>query len=119
MVAVACAFGATASPCFAGEPTESPQTFEPDVHPSAGARVNVLLAGAALGVGSYGVAYGTSYLWSNAPTARDLRIPVVGPWMALGGAKCGSREPSCGTFTVVLRTVFATLSGQAAIAGAG
>jgi hypothetical protein len=110
---------AAVAPCRADEPTESPETFEPDVYPRPAARLNVLLGGAALGAGSYGIAVGTSYLWSDAPTAGDLRVPVVGPWMAVAGAKCGSAESGCGTFTVVVRTFLATLSGLGQLGAVG
>lgn len=67
--------------------------------------------------GSYGLALGTSYLWADAPTADDMRIPVVGPFMAIGGAKCGGAETGCNTVSVVIRTVFATLSGIGQVGG--
>lgn len=103
----------------ASEPTEPPIDHDPKRHPSPSARTNLLIAGAAVGVGSYGIAYGTSYLWSDAPTADDLRLPVVGPILAVTGAGCGSGEVGCGTFAVVLRTVMATLSGVGQLGGLG
>ncbi len=39
--------------------------------------------------------------------------------MAIGGARCGSSESGCGTFSVVVRTFFATLSGIGQVGGLG
>ncbi len=118
-LATLCLHVLVTAPCLADEPTQSPETYQPDTYPSSSARTNVLLAGAAVTAGSYGIAFGTSYLWSDAPTAQDLRLPVVGPVMAITGAKCGRDEIGCGTFTVVLRTIFATLSGIGQVGGLG
>ncbi len=104
---------------WADEPTQPPEDYHPDRYPQASARWNVVLGGTALFAGSYGMAYGTSYLWPDAPTASDLRLPVVGPFMAMAGARCGSSESGCGAFSVVLRTVFATLSGIGQVGGVG
>jgi hypothetical protein len=71
----------------------------------------VILVGLALTAGWYGAAVGTSYLWPDAPNSSDLRLPVVGPWMALGDTGCGSRESSCTTLMVIGRTALAVVSG--------
>lgn len=101
-----------AEPGFADEPVPTTAAAEPDsdVHPPASARTNTLIVGAATTVGFYGMAVGTSYLWPSSPVSGDLRIPVAGPYMALFGAGCGDTELGCGTFTAVLRTLFAGLS---------
>ncbi len=106
-----------ASPALAQEPTEAPTTYSPDRYPDESARSSVLYAGAAVALGGYGIAFGTSYLWSNAPTAQDLRLPIVGPYYALAGAKCGPDESGCSTLPVVIRSVFAALGGIGQIGG--
>lgn len=119
MLALSCGFVAFAPDAHASEPKEPPVEHDPKRYPAPSARSNLLIAGAAVGVGSYGIAYGTSYLWSDAPTADDLRLPVVGPMLAVTGAGCGSGEVGCGTFAVVLRTAMATLSGLGQLGGLG
>jgi hypothetical protein len=95
----------------AEEPTIDQIEYHPAALPPDGARGRVILVGLALTAGWYGASVGTSYLWSDAPNARDLRLPVVGPWMALGDVGCGSRESSCTTVTVIGRTALAVVSG--------
>jgi hypothetical protein len=95
----------------AEEPTIDQVEYHPAELPPDGARSRVILVGAALTAGWYGAAVGTSYLWPNAPNAKDLRLPVVGPWLALGDVGCGSRESSCSTVPLVLRTALTVVSG--------
>ncbi|MEY4547316.1 MAG: hypothetical protein RL685_3511 [Pseudomonadota bacterium] len=95
----------------AEEPTIDEVRYHPTELPTDSTRTRVLLTGAGLTLGWYGVAVGTSYLYPNAPNARDLRLPVVGPWMALGDVRCGSKERNCRDAVLVIRTVFGVLSG--------
>lgn len=95
----------------AEEPTIDQIEYHPAELPPDAARGRLILVGLALTAGWYGASVGTSYLWSDAPNARDLRLPVVGPWMALGDVGCGSRESSCTTLTVIGRTALAVVSG--------
>jgi hypothetical protein len=95
----------------AEEPTIDQIEYHPAELPPDGARTRVVLVGLALTAGWYGAAVGTSYLWADAPNASDLRLPVVGPWLALGNEGCGARESSCTTLTRVGRTALAVVSG--------
>jgi hypothetical protein len=97
----------------AEEPTIDEVRYHPTELPPDGTRGRVLLTGAALTVGWYGIGVGTSYIWPDAKNARDLRIPVAGPWMALADVGCSSKETkaTCSDGIVVLRTTLAVLSG--------
>jgi hypothetical protein len=97
----------------ADEPTIDEVRYHPTELPPDGTRTRVLVTGAALMVGWYGVGVGTSYIWSDAKNARDLRIPFAGPWMALADVGCSSKETraTCSDGIVVLRTTMAVLSG--------
>lgn len=95
----------------AEEPTIDQIEYHPAEFPPDGTRARLILVGAALTAGWYGAAVGTSYLWPDAPNAKDLRLPVVGPWMALGDVGCGDRERSCTTVPLVMRTALAVVSG--------
>jgi hypothetical protein len=102
---------------LAEEPTLDEVHYAPTELPPEAARGRLLLVGAALTAGWYGVGVGTSFLWRDAPNARDLRLPVVGPWMALGDAGCGSGEGKCTTLTVIGRTALAVASGVGQFGG--
>jgi hypothetical protein len=110
LAGVACALLGAHS-ARAEEPTIDEVRYHPTELPPDGARARVLITGAALTVGWYGVGVGTSYLWPDAKNARDLRVPVVGPWMALGSVGCGTHESNCRDAIVVVRTALAVLSG--------
>lgn len=110
-VLVALALGTLAQGAAAEEPTIEELQYNPAELPPVGTGGRLMLTGAALMVGWYGVSVGTSYLWSDAPNSKDLRLPFVGPWMALGDTGCGPRESSCTTLTVVLRTALGVVSG--------
>lgn len=102
----------------AGDPQEEQFIdHDPTVYPPSGTRSRLLLTGAVVTGVWYGAAVGTSYLWSDSDGARYLRIPIVGPTMALTKTGCGDRERGCGTFTVVLRTLFTTLSAVGQVGG--
>jgi hypothetical protein len=107
------------SRAHADEPTEAPVQYRTERYPSEGTGTSLVLAGAAITLGSYGVAFGTSYLWPHAPTAEDLRLPIVGPAMAVAGAGCAEREreAGCSTPIVVVRTVLAAIGGIGQLGG--
>jgi hypothetical protein len=101
----------------ADEPTQAEVDHRPDRYPPPGTGSSLVLGGAGVALGGYAVAFGSSYLWSEAPTASDLRLPVAGPVLAIAGAGCGAEEAGCGNLVVVVRSVFAALSGMAQIGG--
>lgn len=112
-VALACTLTPDAR---ADEPTPSESRMNPNVYPEPAAQPNLLLIGAGVTVGWYAAAFGMSYLWPESDGASSLRIPVAGPYMALAKTGCSSHEPTCGTFTLVIRTV---LTGLTAIGQTG
>lgn len=98
----------------AEEPLAPEVDTNPSVAPPPSARPNLVLVGAAVAVGWYGAAYGTSYLWPSSNGASSLRIPVAGPYMAL--AKTGCSSGASGSFDcsttlgIILRTILTSLS---------
>src|SRR6185295_19596185 len=82
----------------------------PNVRPRPSAQPNLILIGAAVTAGWYGIAVGTSYLWPDSDGAGSLRIPVAGPYMAIAKTGCGSGEPDCDPVALVFRTVVTVLS---------
>jgi len=109
--AVAAALVASITPSArADEPRPPEADTNPRTRPNGAAQVNLILIGAGVTAGWYGIAVGTSYLWSESDGASALRIPVAGPYMALAKTGCGENETYCDTVAVVLRTVITTLS---------
>lgn len=94
----------------ADEPVAPEVDLNPSKYPPPATRPNLILVGAGVTVGWYGIALATSYGWKNADSADSLRIPVAGPYMALSKTRCGSAETNCNTFVVVVRTVITSLS---------
>jgi hypothetical protein len=94
----------------ADEPRPPEADTNPRTRPQSSAQVNLILVGAGVTAGWYGVAVGTSYLWPESDGASALRIPVAGPYLALAKTGCGENETFCDTITVVLRTIITTLS---------
>jgi len=90
---------------------------EPDVtsYPPPIARWGIIGLGLATTGFFYGVGAGMSYGFPDAPGARDLRTPIVGPWMAIANNGCVPGE-DCTRVWVVMRTV-ATMIGGLAQAG--
>jgi hypothetical protein len=68
-----------------------------------------------VGVG-YGGALGTAYGWADAPGSDELKIPVVGPWVALANAGCPPGQTECGA-SLGLRTFLSVLEGLVQLGG--
>jgi hypothetical protein len=94
----------------ADEPVKPEADANPSTMPPPSARPNLMLVGAAVAVGWYGAALGSSYIWNDAESSPPLRIPVAGPYMSLAKTGCSSAELNCDTFTVVFRTIITSLS---------
>jgi hypothetical protein len=94
----------------ADEPVAPERDTNPQVYPPPSARPNLVLVGAAVTAGWYAAAVGESYLWPASDSAKPLRIPVAGPYMALAKTGCNDRQTNCGTFDIVLQTIFTSLS---------
>jgi hypothetical protein len=89
----------------------------PEDYPPRATRLRLAITGTALFAGWYGAALGESFAWPNAPAAKDQRIPVVGPWMTIAHAGCGSSEPNCTTAVAVVRAILAGLTSIGQIGG--
>jgi hypothetical protein len=87
--------------------------------PPPGARNATIIAGATTTVVSYGLALGASFLVDEADHngIKDLRIPVVGPWMALGRTGCPTSDPDCSVFPLVFGALVTILDGVVQVGG--
>jgi hypothetical protein len=125
LVAFSTALGAAlayASPAAAQDdmepaPTEATPAPKPPDLPPPSARWSVAGTGLGIAAGWYGAALTASLIWSNGAWAPDMRIPVVGPWLAMNDFKCGAGEANCGTPLVVVRGILAGLDGVGQVGG--
>jgi hypothetical protein len=103
--------------------TASPPPAPPAADlPPPGARTTHIVAGLATTVVSYGFALGASFLVEPADFngAKDLRIPLAGPWMALGRTGCPASEPpDCNKVPLVLGAILTIFDGVAQAGGLG
>lgn len=89
-----------------------------DEYPPPGTGTTVALAGGAIFLGWYGGALASSFIWSDEPGLKDLRYPVVGPWLSLRDANsCSGGE--CSTGTVVARVALTIVDGIGQLGGLG
>jgi hypothetical protein len=86
-------------------------------YPPTSTRYKLIAVGAVLAGGAWGVAYGAGQGWQTVPGAAQLKIPVAGPWIALGKTGCASDDPQCATGTLVVRTILLTLDAVVQLGG--
>lgn len=81
--------------------------------PPSGAKTTHIVAGAATTVVAYGLALGSSFLLTENDFngAKDLRIPVAGPWMALGKTGCPPSDTSCSAVPLVFGALLTIMDG--------
>jgi len=95
----------------------SPREESLSERPPASTRWKVI----GLGLGTAGLWYASGYgiraLWTQAPGADDLRIPVAGPFMDLSKTGCPDSHPNCSTFQLVLRTIMVSLDALGQVGG--
>jgi len=88
-------------------------------YPPPGTEYKLAVAGLLTTGAFYGAAAGMSYAFPDAPGAKDLRIPVAGPWMAITNNGCRPDEPDCSRVWVVVRTILTAIDGLGQAAGVG
>jgi hypothetical protein len=85
-------------------------------YPPSSARGWVLGAGIGLTATAYGIGMACGFGWNDVPGADALKVPVVGPWVALGQSGCAPDQDEC-TAMLVLRTILTTLDGLVQLGG--
>ncbi|HTQ05981.1 MAG TPA: hypothetical protein VMI54_19100 [Polyangiaceae bacterium] len=90
---------------------------KPDLPPPS-ARWNVAITGFGVTAGWYAAAVIPSLAWRTGPWAPKLRIPIVGPWMAMPDYRCGgSHHYPCGVPLEIVRGVLSGLDGVGQVSG--
>lgn len=103
-------------------PSDSRQEDEalpakPDLPPPS-ARWNVAVTGLGMTAGFYGGALVASLGWRTGAWAPKLRIPIVGPWLAMPDFKCGTTHHyACGVPLVAVRGILAGLDSVGQVGG--
>jgi hypothetical protein len=80
-------------------------------------RVKVIAVGLALAGSAWGVSFACATNWNLVPGARELKIPVVGPWIALGKSGCASDDPECADALIGVRGALYVVDGLVQLAG--
>jgi hypothetical protein len=112
---------AAAAPAFAQEAVGEARAdteVAPRRYPPTSVRWKLIAGGVALSGLGYGTAFLCATTWPDAPGADKLKIPIAGPWIALGDSGCAEGDPDCG-FTAYLRGFLTVLDGFIQVGGLG
>lgn len=129
------AAAAESAPATEDPPPYLGEDLPPEV-PSSNTRTGVILTGLLLTGAFYGVSLASSFAWSDWQGAPAARVPVVGPFFAIGRFSCSydnpdydpngpddetnlptSMEPGCDTGDEVFRAILAGFSAVGQIGG--
>jgi len=92
---------------------------EPLRYPPFSVRPKLIGGGLAITAVAYGVGFVAATSWPDAPGVESLKIPVVGPWMALAENKCKTPGSDNCSNEVWLRGILTGIGGMAQLAGLG
>jgi hypothetical protein len=88
-------------------------------YPPSSVRPKIIGGGIAVTAIAYGVGFVAAETWPEAPGASSLKIPIVGPWMAIAQNKCGDPNEKDCTGSIWIRGVLTAIGGIAQLAGLG
>jgi hypothetical protein len=87
-------------------------------YPPSSVRVALIAGGLGMTAAVYAAGMISGFVWSDVPGADALKVPVVGPWIALGQSGCPPDEDTCAGM-LALRTILTTLDGLVQLGGLG
>jgi hypothetical protein len=90
---------------------------EAPAYPPPSARWGIIGAGLGTSALFYGAAAGMSYAYPDAPGAKDLRTPIIGPWKAIANNGCSAGDTDCSQVWIVMRTIVTAIGGVAQAGG--
>jgi hypothetical protein len=118
------------SPASSSKTTWDPDPGEaPEVrYPPPLTRLKLIAAGVVVTGLAWGVSFACASAWpyvpnpapggeSGPPGSGQLKIPVVGPWIALGHSGCAPDEPDCAAAKVGVRDALLVVDGIVQAAG--
>jgi hypothetical protein len=119
LVALALAFFSSSTAWAQNAPAAAPAVeYEAPEYPPPSTRWKVVTAGLGTTATFYGAAVAASYIFpeSVTPGTSQLRIPVVGPWLAIGKGGCAPGD-DCSTVLAVMRIILTSIDGAAQAGG--
>lgn len=94
----------------------SPESPEMLRYPPTSVRWPLIGVGFGLTAVSYGIGMACGFGWDDVPGADALKVPVAGPWIALGQSGCAEGEEDCEAI-LALRTILTVLDGLGQLGG--
>jgi hypothetical protein len=94
--------------------TPVPQHYPPPI-----VRLELIGVGLLITGGAWGASFASAANWPTVPGSDQLKIPVLGPWIALGKSGCATDDPNCSSGTIGMRGAIYVLDGIAQLAGLG
>jgi hypothetical protein len=88
-------------------------------YPPSSVRPKLIAGGLAVAATAYGVGFVAATSWPDAPGAEALKIPVVGPWIAIAQNKCGIPNETDCSGSIWVRGLLTGLGGLAQLGGLG
>jgi hypothetical protein len=86
--------------------------------PPTSTRWKLIVGGLGLTGAAYGATLASGFIWPDVPGSTAMKIPIVGPWIALGQDGCAKDNPDCGAILYV-RGALEVLSGIVQASGLG
>ncbi len=87
-------------------------------YPPSSTRWKLILGGVGLTGVAYGATLASGLIWPDVPGSGAMRIPLVGPWIALAKNACAPDSPDCGAILYV-RGALEIMSGIVQASGLG
>lgn len=117
------AFALLAAVSLTAASAAAQEAEQPKRYPPSSVRPKLIAGGLVVTGLAYGAGFLAAQSWPEVPGSSELKIPVVGPWIALAKNDCAPDDPDCG-FILYLRGFLTIVDGllQAgglAIAGEG
>jgi hypothetical protein len=82
-------------------------------------RLKLIALGVLVSGGAWGASFGSAQYWNTVPGAAQLKIPVAGPWLALGQSGCATDDVGCSGAKIGVRGALYVLDGITQLAGLG
>jgi hypothetical protein len=101
------------------QPAQGDQEIaQPVRYPPSSVRGKLIVGGLAVTGLAYGAGFAAASTWPEVPGSSELKIPLVGPWMALAKNDCAPDDPDCG-FILYMRGFLTIVDGLLQLGGLG